>query len=78
MIKEVIFCTSLFLMLHTYILYPLFLRLMFFIKGPKRTLKGSNDINVSILIAAYNEDTVIEKKLESIMNSEYHIDRQNK
>jgi len=74
MIKEVIFCSSLFLMLHTYILYPLFLRLMFFIKGPKRTLKGSNDNNVSILIAAYNEDAVIEKKLESIMNSKYNID----
>ena len=75
MIKEVIFCSCLFLIFYSYILYPLFLRLVFFIKGPNKILKKSNDINVSILIAAYNEDNVIEEKLKSIAKSDYNIDR---
>ena len=75
MIKEVIFCCSFFLMLHSYVLYPLFLRLLFIITRPQSTLKDSKDINVSILVAAYNEDAVIKEKIESILNSDYNIDK---
>jgi cellulose synthase/poly-beta-1,6-N-acetylglucosamine synthase-like glycosyltransferase len=72
---EIILFISLFCMLHSYIFYPELL---------KRLKKGRfNDISsyshsdalpyVSILMAAYNEEAVIEKKIHSIFKNDYPL-----
>jgi cellulose synthase/poly-beta-1,6-N-acetylglucosamine synthase-like glycosyltransferase len=68
-----IFCVSTFLVLHTYLFYPLIMMLLF----PKaRLVPGEYQEEeelpeVAILIAAYNEEKVIAEKIVSVFNSGY-------
>jgi cellulose synthase/poly-beta-1,6-N-acetylglucosamine synthase-like glycosyltransferase len=59
--------------LQTYLFYPLFLIAF----GKKKSKKPdySTNYSVGVIIAAYNEENVLEKKLESILNSDYHLEK---
>lgn len=69
----IIFCVSLMLIAHTYVLYPLCM--MLFFKKPRTRpaayAPGDDVPEVSILIAAYNEEKVIGEKLRSVFNTMY-------
>ena len=70
-----LFISCIFLLIHSYLFYPLSIYFL------KNILK--KDINadykfepkISILIAVYNEEMVIEKTLRNFLNSEYDIDK---
>ena len=67
---KVIFSISLILFLHSYIFYPLIIKLISFFKKDQKISSGSNN-SVSILIAAYNEEKTIEERIKNLANSEY-------
>jgi len=73
MIPEVIFWIAVFLVLHTYVLYPLILRI--FSAGRKGNVKvyeGNEELPfVSVIISAHNEETCIEDKITSIFAGSY-------
>ena len=75
---QIIFWVSFLSLAHTYIVYPLLLKILaLFVSRPlpssKETEKWQNGEapNVSILIPAYNEEKIIKQKLESIFSSDY-------
>lgn len=72
-----IFSISLLLILHTYLIYPLLMVLFF---GKARTdmavfLDTAEFPSVSILIAAFNEEKVIEQKIKSIFDTHYPMQK---
>ncbi len=70
----VIFIISLFFFLHSYIFYPLIIKLIsLFKKKLKFSLNLSNSI--SILIAVYNEEKIIKERIKNLANSEYDFDK---
>lgn len=84
MILQIIFWVSLLALVHTYVIYPLLLKILSLTVSPIHPLSGSQESEkrgmgeqqpVSILIAAYNEEKVIREKLESIFNSDYPKDK---
>jgi cellulose synthase/poly-beta-1,6-N-acetylglucosamine synthase-like glycosyltransferase len=70
-----IFAISVLLILHTYLFYPL--GMMLFFSKKKRLIneytQGDVLPPVAILIAAYNEEKVIEEKLNSVFNTGYPL-----
>ena len=75
-ITKLIFWLSLSALLYSYIGYPLILNIMARMKPVKNTA-GTIDKypQVSILIAAHNEELVIEEKLKSIFSGSYPIEQ---
>jgi glycosyltransferase involved in cell wall biosynthesis len=73
MIAAIVFLTAIFLVLHSYVLYPVLLKI--FSAGKKgNTGKFSRDEDlpfVSVIIAAHNEESCIEEKIKSIYNGNY-------
>lgn len=69
----IILCSSLLLILHTYLFYPLGMILLFSKSKNKISAFTVNDElpNLAILIAAYNEESVIERKIRSVFNTHY-------
>ncbi len=81
-IIQVIFWLSLFLIFHTYILFPAILQLLTTGKKSQnfQVQQDDQDNNeshpyLSILIAAFNEEEVIEEKIRSVLSSDYPSDR---
>ncbi len=72
---QIIFWLSLLSLAHTYIFYPLFLKIAAIFTATPSVIAGESQPAVSILIAAYNEEKVIKEKLESIFNSDYPADK---
>ena len=68
----ILICSS-FLILHTYVFYPLFMILIYRNSNHNQLLFYSDDElpSIAILIAAYNEEKVIENKILSIFNTNY-------
>ncbi|MEN8202562.1 MAG: glycosyltransferase [Bacteroidota bacterium] len=73
---QVIFWVSLFLIFYSYLLFPVLLQWM------ARNKKISEDLfkpdeypNLSVLISAFNEETVIEEKINSLLKSDYPANR---
>ncbi|MGB0863558.1 MAG: glycosyltransferase [Saprospiraceae bacterium] len=67
-------------LLHTYIIYPIILRWMAAPKKNNKNCHSESDSQlptVSILMAAYNEEMVIKKKIESILATNYPFERLN-
>lgn len=62
-----------FLILHTYVFYPFFMILIYGNSKHKHLIYDSDGElpSIAILIAAYNEEKVIEKKILSIFNTNY-------
>lgn len=69
----ILFIISVFLLIHSYILYPILLWLLAMNKRLNYQCFTSNDElpQVSVIIAAHNEESVIQPKLESIISSNY-------
>lgn len=67
------FWVSLFLLLHCYMLFPITLPFVSEIFKRKKRVKESVSFlpNVSILISAYNEESVIERKIQNILSIDY-------
>ena len=59
------------LILYTYIGYPVFLFILSFFKSPHRTKDPNNLPPVSMLIAAYNEEVILEEKLRNCLSLNY-------
>ena len=67
----VLFWVSVFFILYTYIGYPLLLSLIArFIHAPNEESSDS-ELSVTLLITAYNEEVVIEKKIENSLGLDY-------
>ena len=77
MIIVIIFFTSVFLILHSYVLYPLVLRIFSAGWNGNTLMYGKDDEMpfVSIIIAAHNEESCIEEKIRSIYNGSYPGDK---
>ncbi len=73
----VVFFISVFLILHSYVLYPLILWLLTINKKPKYQQYTPNDElpHVSILMAAHNEESVIKQKIESVFSTSYPLSK---
>ena len=79
---QAIFWFSLFLIFHTYILFPSILQLLAPAKKQKKpeNLQEHPDTReklpfLSVLIAAFNEEEVIEAKIRSVLQSDYPADK---
>jgi cellulose synthase/poly-beta-1,6-N-acetylglucosamine synthase-like glycosyltransferase len=75
---QIIFIVSVSLIFYTYVLYPVFVIILskIFYKSNAKTLEIKQP-NVAIIMAAYNEDKVISQKIESIINSNYPLNKIN-
>jgi cellulose synthase/poly-beta-1,6-N-acetylglucosamine synthase-like glycosyltransferase len=65
------FILAVFLIIYTYIIFP---GLLAILAGEKKLVTNHTNTElpgVSIIISAYNEETVIQEKLESILNSDF-------
>jgi len=68
---EFIFWLSAFLIFHTYVGYPLVLVVLSTFFAKQRT-SGENDLpTVSMIVAAYNEESIIEEKLKNCQTLDY-------
>jgi len=74
-VVSIIFWICVFAVLQTYLLFPLSLRILYRIKSKNKEQPAPSNTEqpVSILMAAYNEEKVIEDKIESIFKSNYPI-----
>ncbi len=71
---KIIFAISLLLFLHSYIFYPLIIKLISFFKKKQKFSNISNN-SVSIIIAAYNEEKTIEERIKNLANSEFDFEK---
>lgn len=73
----IIFWISTLLLLHTYVLYPLYVIQRSKGKELNSTIYKPTDNwpQVSILMAAYNEDQILDEKIESILSQTYDMDK---
>ena len=72
MIIKIIFWISALLIMQTYIFYPLLLLLLDKVfKTPSNSKAQSYTPEISVLMAVYNEEAIIRKKIESLFSSEY-------
>jgi len=73
---QVIFWISVFLILFSYLLFPAVLQLMARDKSLEGPVFRPDEMpRVSVLIAAFNEEQTIEKKIESTLSGDYPGDR---
>jgi cellulose synthase/poly-beta-1,6-N-acetylglucosamine synthase-like glycosyltransferase len=74
---EEIFWICILLVFHSYLFYPLLVRLIAKNKLPNQIVfDNSNDFpSISILMAAHNEAAVIESKIKSVFEGNYPIDK---
>ena len=70
---EYIFWIALFLLIHTYLLYPLLLNFIGKNKPQNKTVFDYTDDlpTISILLAVYNEEQVIREKIETTFKTNY-------
>lgn len=74
---SILFFISVFLLFHSYILYPILLWLFAFNKRLSFQHYSHEDElpSVSVVMAAYNEEAVIESKLMSVLATDYPLSR---
>jgi cellulose synthase/poly-beta-1,6-N-acetylglucosamine synthase-like glycosyltransferase len=74
---QIIFWTSFVLIAQTYLLYPIFVRVLGSFFRPNNIIFDSNEDlpKVSILMAAHNEEKVIDAKITSILQSDYPLEK---
>ena len=73
LLLKIIFFLSLFCIFHSYVLYPFIIRSLSLNKKPNQILypHDSSLPLVSIMVAIYNEEKVIEEKLMTLLKSNY-------
>lgn len=70
-----IFIISMFLLFHTYLFYPVIVKL-YSLVAAKKFIKNRDELpKVSVLIAAYNEEKVIRETVETLLASNYPKER---
>ena len=72
---EIIFWSSLFFILYTYILYAVFLKLILLFSSEKRVSYLDSELTVSILVACFNEQDFIDAKINNLLNLNYNSDK---
>ncbi|HBS88430.1 MAG: hypothetical protein A2W91_14865 [Bacteroidetes bacterium GWF2_38_335] len=73
-VAQVIFWLLIFLIFHTYVLYPVILWALSGKKNnPAPTVPDENLPGVSILMSAFNEEVIIEEKIRSIFKTGYPL-----
>lgn len=76
MIPELIFWIAVFLVLHTYVLYPLILRIFSAGRKGNSLFYGPDELPmVSVIISAFNEEACIKEKVQSIFTGSYPADK---
>jgi cellulose synthase/poly-beta-1,6-N-acetylglucosamine synthase-like glycosyltransferase len=76
MIMKILFFVSAFLILHTYVIYPLLLIILGRLFKESKRSKIDNYIPfVSVLMAVHNEEKVIREKIEVLISSDYPADK---
>lgn len=77
LIIKILFWISTILLIYNYLLYPLILLIIHYFSKNHKCRKPNIDFlpNVSIIIAAHNEELVISDKLTSIINGDYPLDK---
>jgi len=74
MIGEILFWFCVILLAHSYVVYPLVLKMLAAnIKVPKPTPHCDPQPMVSVLMAVYNEEKVLAQKIRSVFNTEYPL-----
>ena len=71
----ILFWLSLFFIIYTYIGYPVLIALIAKLMPFQNRVSGASDPFVTLLITAYNEEAVIEKKIENSLSLDYPSDR---
>lgn len=74
---EILFWLCFYLILHTYLIYPALLSLLAKNKSLDidKFSPSDNLPNVSIIMAAHNEEKIIEQKINSVFNTSYPIEK---
>lgn len=67
---ELVFWFSVFIVVHSYLLYPVIIKIISLFFKQKEN-EESSKFTVSILISAYNEEKVIKERLNNITNLDY-------
>lgn len=68
----IIYFLTLFAVLQTYVIYPIWMKIFAFFRSSKNDLEiTSEQPFIDIIMAAHNEEQVITEKIESILQSEY-------
>lgn len=74
----ILFWVSVFLVAHSYVLFPFILQILARKKKQNQIvykLKDNDLPEVAILLAVYNEESVIEEKIKSTFNTQYPIEK---
>ncbi|MGB4204470.1 MAG: glycosyltransferase family 2 protein [Bacteroidales bacterium] len=73
---QIVFWLSVFFVIYSYAIYPFILRLLVIGKKQNNVFYDENELPlVSVIIAAYNEESVIVEKLDSVLQSSYPHDK---
>ncbi len=73
---QILFWLNVFMVFHTYVLYPIILYIL--TKTKTQKLEKISDFPlVTIIMSLYNEESVIAKKLDSVLSSDYPMDKIN-
>jgi cellulose synthase/poly-beta-1,6-N-acetylglucosamine synthase-like glycosyltransferase len=76
LLSEILFWLSVILVAHTYLIYPVFIRLLSSYKNSNNILFSFEEMpKISIIMAAHNEEKVIEQKVKSVFQGNYPIHR---
>jgi len=78
-IFQLIFWLSTLALLHTYVIYPFFVRILALRMNDNDIIFELNDElpEISIIMAVHNEEKIIEKKIESVFKSGYPLEKLN-
>src|ERR1043165_8629025 len=72
----VIFMLFVYVIIHSYVLYPMYMVLMGTKKEEKEKFTLTDELPaVAILMAAYNEEKVIGEKIESVFKTTYPVSK---
>lgn len=73
----VLFIISAYVIVHSYVVYPLWMLMFPSVKESKRAKYSTEEElpEVAILMAAYNEEKVVGNKIESVFNTGYPLDK---
>ncbi len=73
LIAQIIFWLGFLLIIHSYIIYPFLLNILSKNKSENKIKYNKNDElpSISIIMAVFNEEKIIEKKINSVFNTSY-------
>jgi poly-beta-1,6-N-acetyl-D-glucosamine synthase len=74
-ILEILFWFLIFIPIHSYIFYPLIIWAISIFFKRKKTQENINLPNISIVISAFNEEKVIQNRVENISNQNYDFNK---